>query len=66
MQLTINGHAKEITNGQSIADMVKQFSKTDKHLIAELNGTIIPNEAWEKTPLNAGDTLELVAFVGGG
>jgi sulfur carrier protein len=66
MQLVINGITKDINNNQTIADMVKQFSKTDKHLIAELNGTIIPTDAWGSTSLKAGDALELVAFVGGG
>ncbi len=66
MQLVINGILKEINNGQTIADTIKQFSKTDKHLIAELNGAIIPTNAWGTTALKSGDTLELVAFVGGG
>ena len=66
MQLVINGQTKEITNAATIADIVTQFSKNSAHLIAELNGTIIPTAAWGSTSLKSGDALELVAFVGGG
>ena len=66
MQIIINGQNKEITTGVSIAGTIALFAKTKTHLIAELNGNIIPTEKWEATTLKQGDALELVAFVGGG
>lgn len=66
MQLVINGQNKEIAATATVADLVGQFCKNKQHIIAELNGTIIPISDWSTTVLKQGDALELVAFVGGG
>ena len=65
MHITINGHTKDVTAG-TIADIVGQFCKTGKHIITEINGHIVPSGDWGTTSLKEGDTVELVAFVGGG
>ena len=66
MQLVINGQTKEFSGTATIQGVIAQFSKNNAHLIAELNGTIIPTDKWGSTTLKNGDALELVAFVGGG
>ena len=66
MRLIINGQNKEVSNANTIEDVINQFSKNKSHLIAELNGTIIATGDWNSTSLKEGDALELVAFVGGG
>ncbi len=66
MRLTINGQAKDFAKAMTIADLVGQFCKTPKNIISEVNGTIIQSNAWPQTALKDGDTVELVAFVGGG
>lgn len=49
-----------------MSDIVSTFCRQPKHVISELNGTIIPCDQWAKTSLKDGDALELVTFVGGG
>jgi thiamine biosynthesis protein ThiS len=66
MRLTINGQTKDITSAGNIAALVSQFCANKKHIIAEINGTIVPSTKWDSTSLKDGDTVELVAFVGGG
>ena len=66
MPITINGQSKDIGSSKNIADIVGQFCKHSKNIIAELNGTIIPRADWDKTPVKDADTIELVSFVGGG
>lgn len=66
MRLTINGQNKDITGASNVADIVAQFCKNPAHVITEINGNIVPNDAWGTTSLKEGDSLELVAFVGGG
>ncbi len=39
--------------------------KADRVAI-ELNRDIVPRDRWAETPLNDGDKLEMVHFVGGG
>ena len=66
MKVTINGTSKELNNNPQLADLVAQFCKESKHIITEVNGTIIPSSNWNNTSIKDGDTIELVAFVGGG
>ncbi len=65
MQLIINGNPKQFNGINTIAQVVSQIN-TSKHIIAEINGQIIRSTDWDKTPVNDGDTIELVTFVGGG
>ncbi len=66
MKLTINGTLKELPSALPLTAVVAQFCKNPKHVIAELNGTIIAAGDWDKTTLKEADTIELVTFVGGG
>ncbi len=66
MQIIVNGQSQTIAPKASLRDLVTQFSKTPQHIIAELNGAIIPKQDWIATPLKAEDKIELVTFVGGG
>ena len=53
-------------SSQNLSGLVNTFCKQSKHVLAELNGTIVPSEQWAQTNLQDGDALELVTFVGGG
>jgi thiamine biosynthesis protein ThiS len=66
MNILINGTSKQLTSTQNLSDIVSAFCKTPKHVITELNGTIIPAAQWTQTKVQEGDALELVTFVGGG
>lgn len=66
MKITINGTAKDLATALSLTALVGQCCKNPKHVIAELNGKIMPNTDWDKITVNDGDNLELVTFVGGG
>ncbi len=66
MRIRINGTEKELPDSFNLRDTVTRFCKDARHVIAELNGTIIRQDNWDNSPLREGDTLELVNFVGGG
>jgi len=66
MNITINGTSKELASAKNLSDIVNAFCKQSKHVITELNGTIVPRGQWAQTSLQEGDALELVTFVGGG
>jgi len=66
MNITINGISRQLASAQKLSDIVSSFCKQPKHVITELNGTIVPSDQWPQTNLQEGDTLELVTFVGGG
>jgi len=66
MDIIINGTTQQLTPAKSLSEIVSSFCKQPKHVITELNGTIIPADQWANTSLKDGDSLELVTFVGGG
>jgi sulfur carrier protein len=66
MNITINGTSQPLTSAKYLSEIVGTFCKQSKHVIAELNGTIIPADQWASTSLKDNDALELVTFVGGG
>jgi thiamine biosynthesis protein ThiS len=66
MNIIINGKSQQLTSAKNLSDIVSTFCKQPKHVITELNGTIIPSDRWAQINLQDGDALELVTFVGGG
>jgi sulfur carrier protein len=66
MNIILNGTSKQLTSAQNLSDVVNSFCKQSRHVITELNGTIVPSDQWALTSLKDGDALELVTFVGGG
>jgi sulfur carrier protein len=66
MKITINGNEKEFNNPIALEDLVGQFCKNSKHVIAEVNGEILRAPQWAGRSIKEGDSIELVSFVGGG
>ena len=66
MNITLNGQRKEILPAQNLREVIGRFAQGPAVLIAEVNGTIIKKDQWDEIPVNDGDTIELVSFVGGG
>ncbi|TDF94190.1 sulfur carrier protein ThiS [Paenibacillus piri] len=66
MQLVINGEAREVAEVSTVADLLVQFKLESKILVVELNREIIERTNYDGTPLQDGDRLEIVHFVGGG
>ena len=69
MQLVINGQSKDLTDlsaQSTIADLITHLGLKNDRVAIEQNGEIVPRTAWTETPLQSGDRLEIVHFVGGG
>lgn len=67
MQLYINGQKTEVDNNvKNVADLLKSFQLQGRIVVVEQNGKIILKEQYDKQPLNDGDKIEIVHFVGGG
>ena len=66
MNITINGTAKELNQSVLLTELVNQYCKNPKHVIAEVNGEIINPSLWPQKSISDGDAIELVGFVGGG
>ncbi len=66
MQVTINGQQREVLDGMTLVQMVDSLGLIGMPMVAEVNGEIVPREAWGTFVLPSGARIELVRFVGGG
>ncbi len=66
MQILLNGKKKEIPNNTQLKEIIEQFCRNTKRVIAEVNGDIVKRHLWEECLIHPGDTIELVNLVGGG
>jgi thiamine biosynthesis protein ThiS len=63
--ITVNGEPRR-TSAATIADYVRELGLKVPKVAVEHNGTIAPRSTLEQVPLDDGDVLEIVHFVGGG
>ncbi len=68
MKLQINGEERDFNNPapSTLAALVETLGMKADRVAVELNRDIVPRDRWALTPLNEGDRLEVVHFVGGG
>jgi sulfur carrier protein len=65
MNLIVNGQSRSFESG-TVYDLLCSYGLEQKMVVVEIDGTIVPREAWETTSLQEGLNIELVHFVGGG
>ena len=66
VQIIVNGEALEISPDCTVCQLLHDQAVSLKASVVELNGKILKQEHWESTPLQAGDRLEILVFMGGG
>jgi sulfur carrier protein len=70
MQILINGDAREVAEGLSVAALVAELAaavgRDPRGFAIERNLEIVPKSLHGTTLLAPGDRLEIVQFVGGG
>ena len=62
MELVINGEARALPPGSTVADLLLDPTG---HAVA-LNGAVVPRGRHASTPLQHGDVIEIVTAVQGG
>jgi sulfur carrier protein len=65
-EVVVNGEAKQVTAGATVAALLHDMQLAGKRIAVERNGEIVPKSLHGATPLIAGDKLEIVVAVGGG
>ena len=66
MELTVNGKKLEATDGATIITLLEELQINPLRVAVQLNQRIIKRELYERTALQAGDTLEIITFMAGG
>ncbi len=66
VNIMANGQQRIIQHGSTIGDLLRELTIPPAHVVAQLNGSIVPRDTLNKVTLQQGDRLELVTMVGGG
>jgi thiazole synthase len=64
--IRVNGEARRVAGGMSVAQMVSSLALDPAKVAVERNREIIPRSLLAKVLVEAGDEYEIVHFVGGG
>lgn len=64
--VTINGEEKTGYDEISLAEMLGKSGFDKSRIAIEINGVIVSKKDYNETLLHAGDSIEVVSFVGGG
>ncbi|MDR1326873.1 MAG: sulfur carrier protein ThiS [Heliobacteriaceae bacterium] len=64
--IRVNGRDVELFESGTIRDFITERKVTGTMFVIEKNGKIVNKEDYDSEPVNEGDSLELVGFVGGG
>ncbi|MHB8539832.1 MAG: sulfur carrier protein ThiS [Candidatus Acidiferrales bacterium] len=66
LRVTINGESREVPDGLNVVALLAHLGITAERVAIERNLDILPRAAWQETSVQAGDSYEIVHFVGGG
>jgi sulfur carrier protein len=66
MKITVNARELDVVEGTSIASLLSQLGKPDRHVAVERNGEIVEASDFATALIESKDRLEIVHFVGGG
>ena len=66
ISVQVNGSARELDEGASVADLVELMELAPDQVAVELNRERVPRDERSSRMLASGDRIELVTFVGGG
>jgi sulfur carrier protein len=64
--LTVNGEPKNVPEGLTLAQLVRELGLERNPIAVELNRQVVPRDRHGETRLAQGDRLEIVTLVGGG
>ena len=66
MTLTVNGEPKNVPEGTTLVQLVRELGLERNPIAVELNRRVVPRDRHGETRLADGDRLEIVTLVGGG
>lgn len=66
MDITINSQTRTVDTGTTLTELIDEMGLDDKRIAIEYNRDILSHEQFSTITLQAGDTIEMVNFVGGG
>jgi sulfur carrier protein len=66
MQVRLNGELREIPDGLTVSGLLAHLGVKAQRVAVEVNETVVTKDRYEAQAIGPGDSVEIVAFVGGG
>lgn len=66
VRIHVNGEAKTWRSGATVADLLRDLDIKTERVAVELNLEILDRAVFAHRPLNDGDRVEILSFIGGG
>ena len=66
VRVTLNGEETDVEEGSTIGRIVDLVVRDRSRIAVERNREIVPRASYDRTPVGAGDVIEVVSLVGGG
>lgn len=66
IRITLNGEARSVPRPASLTRLIESLGLDPRMIVVERNREIVRRPDLDRTPVEDGDVLELVHFVGGG
>ncbi len=66
MQVRLNGELREIPDGLTVAGLLGHLGVKAQRVAVEVNEVVVTKDRYGAQAIGPGDTVEIVAFVGGG
>jgi len=66
IKVSVNGEIKELEKGLNIAQMIEALEYKTKGFAVAVNTTFVSIKAYDKTIINDGDSIDILAPVQGG
>ena len=66
MEISVNGEARQVEAGCTVAMLLAQLKLQPRFLAVERNEQLVPRTQHAACELQAGDRIEIVTLVGGG
>lgn len=67
MKIQLNGKSHEVPDSVgNVEALLNHLGLSDRIIVVEKNRSILDRDGYGKVPLEEGDRLEIVQFVGGG
>ena len=66
VSISLNGEARTVDEGLTVAALLDQLALRPGMVVVEHNRKVLPRSSLEHVPVEQGDQIEIVHFVGGG
>lgn len=66
IQVSVNGEMKVLSEGLNVSEMIEALEYKTKGFAVAVNTTFVSIQTYEKTIINDGDTIDILAPVQGG